>query len=235
MRYTSDRIYGIDISRYQHEQGRKRFNINWKQMNITSLGAKGSQQEETSTYPVSFVYIKATEGISISNRYFLSDYSAARRQNLRVGAYHFFSTKQSGSMQANYFLSKAILQRGDLPPVLDIEPSDKMIERMGGSKRLFDEIRAWIRIVERHTGTKPLLYVNQRFVKKYLDEAPDLKSSYSVWIARYGEYKPDVHLAIWQLSPNGRVSGIHGPVDINVFNGYEGQWQELLEQETVKR
>ncbi len=231
MRYTSDRIYGIDISRYQHEQGRKRFNINWRQMTITSLGAKGNQQE--SAYPVSFVYIKATEGISISNRYFYADYSAAHRQNLHVGAYHFFSTKQSGNMQANFFLSKATLRKGDLPPMLDIEPSDLMIQRMGGIERLFNEIRAWIRIIERHSGTKPLLYVNQNFVRKYLDEAPDLKDNYSIWIARYGEYKPDVHLAIWQLSPNGRVSGINGPVDINVFNGYQGQWDEFIEQETI--
>jgi lysozyme len=49
-----------------------------------------------------------------------------------------------------------------------------------------------------------------------------------VWIARYGEYKPDVKLVYWQLSPEGRVNGITGPVDINVFNGYQGQWEDFI-------
>ena len=49
-----------------------------------------------------------------------------------------------------------------------------------------------------------------------------------VWIARYGEYKPEVRLVFWQLCPDGRVSGITGEVDINVFNGYRDQLTSFL-------
>ena len=56
----------------------------------------------------------------------------------------------------------------------------------------------------------------------------DIKKKYNVWIARYGEYKPDVHLVYWQLSPDGRVNGIHGDVDINVFNGYMPAFRNFL-------
>ncbi len=234
MQHTSDRIYGIDISRYQHEQGRRRFNISWRNMRIMSLGHNTHRRVAgVVDYPVSFVYIKATEGISIYNRYFAADHAAARKKGIRTGAYHFFSTRQSARLQANYFLSKASFNHGDLPPMLDIEPSDYLIRRMGGTEALFREIRTWIRIVEQRTGTRPLLYVNQRFVRKYLDAAPDLKENYLIWIARYGEYKPDVHLALWQLSADGYVQGIHGAVDINVFNGYKGQWEEFLRKETI--
>jgi lysozyme len=55
-----------------------------------------------------------------------------------------------------------------------------------------------------------------------------------VWIARYGEYKPDIHLIVWQLSPDGRVQGITGEVDINVFNGYQTQFNEFIEKETIQ-
>ena len=55
-------------------------------------------------------------------------------------------------------------------------------------------------------------------------------SLYRVWIARYGEYKPDVKLIYWQLSPDGRVRGIHRLVDINVFNGYQDEWNEYIGQ-----
>lgn len=36
--YNSQRIYGIDISKYQHIKGRKRYQINWKKLRITHLG-----------------------------------------------------------------------------------------------------------------------------------------------------------------------------------------------------
>ena len=35
-------------------------------------------------------------------------------------------------------------------------------------------------------------------------------------------------LWIWQLAPDGRVRGIHGEVDINVFNGYSGEFRQWL-------
>ena len=58
--------------------------------------------------------------------------------------------------------------------------------------------------------------------------APDLGDNYHIWIARYGEYKPNFKLAYWQLSPDGKVRGIHSDVDINVFNGYRNQYEEFL-------
>ncbi|MBR1932648.1 MAG: glycosyl hydrolase family 25 [Prevotella sp.] len=234
MSHASDRIYGIDISRYQHEQGKRKFGIDWSRMHITHLGEKAQRNaKDTVNYPVSFAYIKATEGLSIHNRYFAADYAAARRKGIRVGAYHFFSTRQSGRLQANYFLSQARFGHGDMPAMLDVEPTDALIRQMGGPEALFREIREWIKVVEVRTGARPLLYVNQRFVQKYLQLAPDLKRDYQIWIARYSEYKPDVHLAIWQLTPQGRVSGIRGSVDVNVFNGYAGQWEEFLRDETI--
>lgn len=54
-------------------------------------------------------------------------------------------------------------------------------------------------------------------------------NNYPVWIARYGQYRPNIHLAFWQLTPYGRVDGIHGEVDINVFNGYKEQFDEFLQ------
>jgi len=105
---------------------------------------------------------------------------------------------------------------------------------MGGTEALFRNVRAWLQAVERRTGVKPILYISQSFVNRYLSDAPDLKRDYQVWIARYGEYKPDVKLAVWQLSPNGRVTGIRGEVDINVFNGYRTQWDDFLNEQTIK-
>ena len=225
IRYTSERIYGIDISRHQHDIGRKHYGINWSKLRITSLGRK--HNTEGLTYPVSFVYIKSTEGTSVRNRYFLKDYMDANKQGIHVGAYHFFSLKSSAIEQATYFVNNTLIRESDFPPVLDVEPSDAQIAQIGGGEALLKRVRQWMEYVERRTHKRPILYINQMFINKYMGHADDIKQRYNVWIARYGEYKPDVKLVYWQLSPEGRVSGITGPVDINVFNGYQGQFDDF--------
>ena len=219
--YTPERIYGIDISRFQHEEGRKRYSIDWRNLRITSLGKLSKKKINGSVnYPVSFVYIKATEGITVKSKYFAPDYVAAKKYGYRAGAYHFFSIMSPGSKQAEYFLKNSRYKKGDLPPVLDVEPTDAQIRKAGGIENIFRNMRAWLNTVEKMRGVRPILYINQGFVNKYLSLAPDLKKKYEVWIARYGEYKPDVKLIYWQLCPDGRVNGIHGDVDINVYNGF---------------
>ena len=225
LRYTDERIYGIDISRHQHEKGRKRYSINWNDLRITSLGPK--HNAEGQTFPVSFVYIKSTEGTTVRNRYFIKDYAAARAQGLRTGAYHFFSLNSPALAQATYFVNHTLFRPGDFPPVLDVEPTEAQIRKIGGTEELLRRVRIFMEYVEKRTGMKPILYINQGFVNRHLANAADIKQRYNVWIARYGEYKPDVKLVYWQLTPDGRVNGITGPVDINVFNGYQGQWDEF--------
>ncbi len=226
MKYTAERIYGIDISRHQHEKGRKHFGINWRQLRITSLGKR--HNAEGRTFPVWGGYIKATEGTTIRNRYFAQDYQQARKHGIHVGAYHFFSMHTTAAAQADYFLKHSIIKKGDFPPVLDVEPSEKQIEQMGGDEPLMQRIRTFMQIVEKRTGMKPILYVSQMFINKHMANAADIKKQYNVWIARYGQYKPDVRLVYWQLCPDGKVDGITGDVDINVFNGYQGQFDEFV-------
>lgn len=234
MTYTAERIYGIDISRYQHGRGRKRYSINWDKLRIVHLGDISRKKVSgTVDYPVSFIYIKSTEGRTVRNPYFRADYRAARKRGIPVGAYHFFSPTSSAESQALYFLRHTTVAKGDLPPVLDVEPTPSQVKRMGGAGPMLGRVRTWLNMVRRRTGVRPILYVSQQFVSKYLPMAPDLTRDYMVWIARYGEYRPEVRLAIWQLCPDGRVSGIHGDVDINVFNGYHDDFVKFLKKETV--
>jgi GH25 family lysozyme M1 (1,4-beta-N-acetylmuramidase) len=235
MKYTSERIYGIDISKYQHGKGRRPVPILWDKLRITNVGKRGSHNVSgTADYPVSFVFIKSTESTTIRNKFYVNDYAQARKRGIPIGAYHFWSMRTSGIDQAQHFLRNTLFKDGDLPPVLDIEPSKSQVEQMGAD-RMFMQIRIWLRAVERSTGVKPILYVNQMFVNNYLSKQPDLKRDYCVWIARYSEYKPDLRLAFWQLCPDGHVAGIQGDVDINVFNGYKLQFEKFLEEETIKR
>ena len=235
MKYTSERIYGIDIARYQHGKGRHKYPIQWQKLGIHYLGKKANKNVHgTSDYPVSFIFIKSTEGTSIRNHYYASDYAQARKHGIPIGAYHFFSLKSSGAAQAKHFINNTLFKKGDLPPVLDVEPSDAQIKAAGGPEKMFQQIRIWLKMVKAHCGVSPILYINQMFINKYFGLVPDIKRDYDVWIARYGEYKPDVRLAFWQLCSDGRVQGITGDVDINVFNGYKSQFETFLEQKTIK-
>jgi lysozyme len=247
--YTEERIYGIDISRYQHEnvmkvkkwvrnrKGKKvlrvrnklqRFSINWNDLKITHLGNLSKKTISGDVnYKISFIYIKSTEGKSIKNNYYLADYRAAHAHGYKVGTYHFFSTKTPGVDQAMFFLKNSRYQHGDFPPVLDVEPTTGQIRQMGGTKVMFAHIRKWLNMVEQAYGVKPILYVSQKFVDKHLPAAPDLMKKYNVWIARYGMYRPNVNLVYWQLCPDGRVKGINTEVDINVFNGFQTEWERF--------
>lgn len=232
--YNANRIYGIDISRHQHERGSKKYSIDWSDMRITSLGSQTKKDVEgTVDYPVSFIYIKSTEGCTVLNPYFRSDYTMARKKGLRTGAYHFFSTTSPGYKQAWTFLSKTTIQKGDLAPVLDVEPTDYQVRQMGGAKVLLANVRQWLEVVYKQTGQRPILYIGQTFASKYLSNATDITGNYLVWVARYGEYHPNLKLAIWQLSSDGRVRGIHGNVDINVFSGYKSEYDEFIRKHTI--
>lgn len=256
--YTANHIYGIDISRYQHEpSGGKTvmrtkkvkvgkrwktvrvrekvvYPIHWDRLRITSLGHLSKKKVSGNVdYPISFVFIKSTEGASVQNKYYLSDYTQARHHGFKVGTYHFYSTKTYAASQAMYFIKNSRYNPGDLPPVLDVEPSPQQVAAMGGANALLGSVRKWLELVEKYRGVRPILYVSQTFVNRYfLSKYKDgeyLKKNYKVWIARYGEYKPDVHLCFWQLSPDGRVAGITGEVDINIFNGYADSFKAFCE------
>lgn len=225
MLYHSDRVYGIDVSRYQHEQGKKIYAIEWSKLRITSLGKISNKRiHGTVSYPISFIYIKSTEGRSVLNKYYANDYKQSRAHGYRTGTYHFFSTTSTASQQAAHFLKNSRYTKGDMPPVLDVEPSDAQIAKMGGDAVLMAAMKQWCETVEKAWGVKPVLYISQNFVNKHLSDY--MKDNYHVWIARYGEYKPDVQLDYWQLSPDGHVAGIVPEVDINVFNGFKASFEE---------
>lgn len=228
--YTADRVYGIDIARYQHiNRYRKACNISWKYLRIKSLGTRSEKRiSGIVSYPISFVYIKATEGATVLNSYFKSDYQQARNHGIHVGAYHFFSSAPVEEQLA-WFFKNTIYKKGDLPPVLDLEPTDSYIkDRWGNDEIMFEQVLKWLKTVEAKFGVKPLLYVNQMFIRNHLSKASEEIQSYDLWVARYGEFKPYSHMIYWQISPDGKVSGIQSDVDINVFNGSKERFEEYL-------
>lgn len=232
--HHENRVYGIDISRYQHEKGKRKYPIHWKGTRIISLGVRTPKNiDGRADYPLTFCYIKASQGVKTQSAYSTEDAFQARMAGVHVGHYHFFSPID-GESQAHWFLQNASLRKGDMPPMLDVELNDKQIASMGGAERMLQEMVRWVRVVKERCHTTPVLYVNQNFVDNYLVDAPAELRECPVWVARYSQFRPYVRLVFWQLSDDGNVRGITGKVDIDVFNGSIEQFNDFLRENCIK-
>lgn len=199
-------IHGIDISHYQGK-------IDWEQLKNAMI--KGC--------PVRFVIIKSTEGSSRLDENFRENFNQARDFGFIRGVYHFWSNKSTAREQAYYFLDQVHLADGDLPPVLDIEhkPADKSVEDFQR------DVLTWLHIVEDKYHAKPIIYTYYKFKEQYLS-AP-VFDDYPYWIAHYyvdkvqykGKWK------FWQHTDVGKLPGIKGYVDFNIYNGSYYELKQL--------
>ena len=191
-------IHGVDISHYQGE-------IDWDKLRDAMIEG----------YPLRFIMIKATEGSTKLDDKFVDNFYQARENGYIRGAYHFWSNKSSARSQAYHFLDKVHLQEGDLPPVLDVEhkPADKSVEEFQ------QDILTWLHIVEDKYHVKPILYTYYKFKEQYL--STPVFEDYPYWIAHYYvdkiEYKGN--WKFWQHTDVGKLPGIKGYVDFNIYNG----------------
>ena len=192
-------IHGIDIS---HHQGK----IDWQELKDKGVIDK---------FPIRFVMIKATEGASQIDENFRENFYQAREHGFTRGAYHFYSVHSSAADQARFFISKVKLENGDLPPVLDVEhkPKKQTDEQFKAS------VLEWLQIVERHYGVKPIIYTYYKFKTRYLNDP--IFDDYPYWIAHYyvDQVEYDGPWKFWQHTDVGRLPGIKGDVDFNIYNG----------------
>lgn len=187
---------GLDVSEYQGK-------IRWTY--VDTLEQK---------YPLHFVFIRATVGKDRKDRQFNKNWLGAKENKMIRGAYHYYRPNENSMEQAELFIKTVTLQKGDLPPVLDIEklPKNQSIENLKlGLKR-------WLNAIESHYGVKPIIYTGERYYDDFLKEE---FSDYLFWIANYNFYREEIaeDWLFWQFTEKASVPGIKGNVDINIYNG----------------
>ncbi|MFV8378294.1 glycoside hydrolase family 25 protein [Flavobacterium sp. LB3R33] len=187
---------GLDVSEYQGK-------IRWTY--VDTLENK---------YPLHFVFIRATVGKDRKDRQFNKNWLGAKENKMIRGAYHYYRPNENSIEQAELFIKTVTLQKGDLPPVLDIEklPKNQSIENLKlGLKR-------WLNAVESHYGVKPIIYTGERYYDDFLKEE---FSDYLFWIANYNFYREEIaeDWLFWQFTEKASVPGIKGNVDVNIYNG----------------
>ncbi len=199
-------IRGVDLSHYQGD-------IDWELLKKSSLHGE----------PLRFAIIKATEGTDFIDECFDYNFNMAHDMGIICGAYHFFLPSESPRLQAEYFMAKVNLSEGDFPPVLDIEHKGQLT-----AEQVRDAAVEWLQIVEEHYNIKPIIYTNYKFKMKYLNDS--VLNTYPYWIAHYyvDSLKYNGPWKLWQYTDNGRVDGIKGTVDFNIYNGSMYDLQKFL-------
>lgn len=197
-------IRGLDIS---HHQGK----IDWEALRAEKLH---------------FIYIKATEGGDHKDRRFKTNWEHAARIGLLRGAYHFFTFCKEGKTQAQNFIDTVPVEKIMLPPVIDIEYAGNCKARPAKAA-LLREVHAFATEVRRVYRRAPVLYVTEEIYADYLQDEVGI---YPLWFRDiYFEPNADgMQWLFWQYANRGRVKGINGPVDLNVFNGSETGFKRLL-------
>lgn len=190
-------IRGIDISHYQTS-------IDWDVLRNASINND----------PVRFVFIKATEGVQLMDDNFNDNFYQARENDFVRGAYHFYVPGVDVKQQAQFYLHQVHLEPGDLPPVLDVEKTGHLTPA-----QVKKDVLTWLQIVEKHYGVKPILYTGYKFKMDYLNDS--IFNQYPYWIAHYyvNELSYQGDWVFWQHTDCGKVPGIKGFVDCNIFNG----------------
>ena len=198
-------VFGLDISRHQGE-------IDWDKLS----------NYQFEYHKIDFVFIKATESDNWSDKNFFRNWKEAKNHNIVRGAYHFFDPNESAEKQMNNFFNKVNLEKGDLPPMLDVEQESRISTSEYRSKVL-----KCLKLLEHHYKLKPLLYVNKNFYDSYF--STDGFNNYPLWISSLVNTEPiQREWVIWQFSHTGIIPGIGEYVDVNVFNGSKEDFKILI-------
>lgn len=213
-------VHGVDVSVYEP-------NVDWR-----SLRAQGFR----------FALIRATSSISYVDPKFSEHWAGAREAGILRGAYHYLFAGQDAKKQADSFIATVGSDKGELPPIVDLE--DAYNEDVSNGK-IITTCKAFLDILEQAFGRTPMIYSRKTYLEPRVSangKAPAWAKDYELWVAQYPfEFDParmpNINMPkqpagwkdwnFWQYSESAIVDGvtdeINRPtrVDLNWFRGTE--------------
>jgi lysozyme len=171
-----------------------------------------------------FAYVRATYGMT-PDPGFASAWHAMKNAKMLRGAWQVLRHDENVVDQATQFLKVVELQRGDLPPMVDLE---RLATRSPAT--VIDMLKTWLSVVEseleaRHGCViKPIIRTSSRAWPA--GREPCAFHDYALWIIDPVHFEPSVPRCIgageWtlhQYSVGARgLPGISGPVQLDRFN-----------------
>lgn len=185
---------GIDISEFQGE-------IDFEEVRRSGIEA---------------VYIRVGAG-EYTDEYFAENYERAKAAGLKIGFYHYVTARsgKEGRRQARFFASLAAGRKPDMRLAMDFEYFGSLsVSQINAiSEAYLDELTAL-------TKREAVIYSDLSNARNIFSRA--LAEKYPLWAAQYGADEPSAN-GKWrewvgfQYTDEGRVGGIYGNVDRNIF------------------
>ena len=185
---------GIDISEFQGE-------IDFEEVRRSGIEA---------------VYIRVSAG-EYTDEYFAENYERAKAAGLKIGFYHYVTARSvdEGRRQARFFASLAAGREPDMRLAMDFEYFGSLsVSQINAiSEAYLDELTAL-------TRREAVIYSDLSNARNIFSRA--LAEKYPLWAAQYGADEPSAN-GKWrewvgfQYTDEGRVGGIYGNVDRNIF------------------
>lgn len=185
---------GIDISEMQGE------------VNFNQIANSG----------VEMVYLRAGGGPNVTDYLFERNYRLAKEARLKQGAYFDLNAKDTAEAvrQADFFYSLIADKELDAYPAMKFEQHNSL------TKEQVNAIASgFLDTLQAHLGYTPAVYATVDHTLPLWDEA---LSAFPLWVAQYGVWMPEAE-GVWntwdgfQYSDIGRVPGISGNVNLNLF------------------
>lgn len=167
---------------------------------------------------LSFVFIKATEGDDLVDQDLQSNWKGASSAGLSKGAYHFYNFCAKGSAQADNFIKAVPVEENALAPTIDLEKSGDC-KTMPAKADFRNEFAAFTKKVKAAYGKTPILYLNAKIYAAYFQGENDSNPIWFVDIDGTPLLPDNKPWTFWQYAFTGRVNGIPGSVDMDVFDG----------------
>lgn len=193
---SSDTIYeGIDVSAYQGYIDYER---------VRNAG-------------IEVVYIKSSEGTTLEDPYFRTNYDNAKANGLKVGFYHFIRARneEEARNEAEFFARVISGTNPDCRLAMDFEVfGDLSIEEINRISFAF------LQRIQEITQKECVIYSDAYNARNTFSR--ELAQNYPLWIAEYGVETP-IDNGKWeywvgfQYTDAGRIDGIEGNVDRDKF------------------
>ena len=192
---------GVDVSAYQG-------NIDWEKVKASGIDFA----------IVRLGYRGYGSGKLVKDDYAVKNLEGARKAGLKVGAYFFSQALNVREADEEIAFMMEVLDGflPDMPLVLDWEIPTADARTANMDARTLTDIQLHFCQVITEKGYTPMVYFNWHQSENlyYLSELED----YPFWLALYQDrmtYPWKVEM--WQYTSTGRVPGIQGDVDINVY------------------
>ena len=194
-------MVGIDISKWQGEVDFEKVKEAGCEFVIMRIGVMKDKDSEL-----------------VKDNTFDDNYKNAKAAGLKVGIYVYSEANNVDTAVSNaeFIINTLNGDKLDFPVAFDWE-SWSYFNSMEMNLHMLNEMYDAFSDKLKESGYETMLYASQNYLNNVWMDLKD----YTLWVARYSSKDPEIEngnkCILWQNSSTGRIDGIEGDVDLDIF------------------